>query len=165
MTIVKNRPVCLALMALGWLWVGIAFIGVAIPGIPTTGPIILAAFLFSKSSERFDHWLVTNRVFGSIVRDWRTGEGFTTKVKTGAVVTIVLSFGITTWFFFTSGYMRGLMWALAAGIAIFVVTRPTKPATCAEIPSPLQGGQIRQSRIRGACEPASPVFQPGTDPT
>ena len=24
------------------------------------------------------------------------------------------------------------------------------------------GGQIRRSRIRGACEPASPVFQPGT---
>ena len=27
------------------------------------------------------------------------------------------------------------------------------------------GGQIRRSRIRGACEPASPVFQRGTDPT
>ncbi|KAA3640776.1 MAG: DUF454 domain-containing protein [Armatimonadetes bacterium] len=126
-TIVKNRPVCIALMALGWLWVGIAFIGVAVPGIPTTGPIILAAFLFSKSSERFDRWLVTNRFFGSIVRDWRAGEGFTARVKLGAVITIALSFGFTTWFFLTAGYARGLMWALAVGIAVFIVTRPTKP--------------------------------------
>lgn len=127
-TIVKHRPVRLVLMALGWLWVGIAFIGVAIPGIPTTGPIILAAFLFSKSSERFDHWLVKNRIFGSIVRDWRGGEGFTVKVKFGAVVAIVLSFGLTTLFFLTTGYMRAFMWTLAAVIAVFIVTRPTKHA-------------------------------------
>ncbi len=127
-TIVKNRPVRLALMALGWLWVGIAFIGVAVPGVPTTGPIILAAFLFSKSSERFDHWLVTNRIFGSIVRDWRAGEGFTARAKIGAVIAIVVSFGITTGFFLTASYMRGLMWALAAVIAVYIVTRPTKPA-------------------------------------
>jgi len=127
-TVVKNRPLRLVLMALGWLWVGIAFVGVVIPGIPTTGPIILAAFLFSKSSEKFDHWLVTNRFFGGIVSDWRAGEGFTVKAKAFALVAIVFSFGITTWFFLTAGYMRAILWATACGVAIFIVTRPTKQA-------------------------------------
>lgn len=129
MTIIKNRSIRLLIMALGWLWVGIAFVGVAIPGIPTTGPIILAAFLFSKSSSRFDNWLVKNRLFGSIVRDWRAGEGFTTKVKIGAVITIALSFGFSTLFFLNSGYARIIMWSIALAVAVFVVTRPTKPAT------------------------------------
>ena len=125
-TVVKNRPLRVVLMALGWLWVGIAFLGVFIPVLPTTGPIILAAFLFSKSSERFDHWLVSNRFFGGIVRDWRGGEGFTVKAKMVAVIAIIASFGITTYFVLTGTYVRLGMWALAAVIATYVVTRPTK---------------------------------------
>ena len=125
-TVVKNRPLRLVLMALGWLWVGIAFLGVFIPVLPTTGPIILAAFLFSKSSERFDHWLVSNRFFGGIVKDWRSGEGFTVRAKVVAVTAIIVSFAITTTFVLTGPYVRIGMWLLAAAIATYVVTRPTK---------------------------------------
>jgi hypothetical protein len=113
-------------MALGWLWVGIAFIGVVLPGIPTTGPILLAAFFFSKSSDRFDHWLVSNRYFGGIVRDWRAGNGFTVRAKVIAVIAILISFTITTVWFVTDPYARLVMWLLAAAIASYVITRPTK---------------------------------------
>jgi len=128
-TVVKNRPLRLILMALGWLWVGIAFLGVFIPVLPTTGPILLAAFLFSKSSERFDHWLISNRLFGGIVRDWRTGEGFTIRAKAIAVTAIIASFSMTTFFVLTGTYVRIGMWLLAAAIATYVVTRPTKRET------------------------------------
>ena len=126
MTVVKNRVLRSILLALGWLWVGIAFVGVIVPVIPTTGPIILAAFLFSKSSDRFDTWLVENRYFGSIVRDWRAGKGFTVRAKIVAVTAIVLSFGLTTTLVLTSPIARVLMWVLATSIATYVVTRPTK---------------------------------------
>jgi hypothetical protein len=133
-TVVKNRPLRIALMALGWLWVGIGFVGVVVPVIPTTGPIILAAFLFSKSSERFDDWLISNRFFGSIVRDWRAGAGFTVRAKVGAMVAILVSFGLTTILFLSSPYARAAMWILAIAIAIYVVTRPTKRS----VPEPIQ---------------------------
>lgn len=124
--VVKNPVLRVVLMALGWLWVAIAFIGVAIPGIPTTGPILLAAFFFSKSSDRFDRWLVSNRFFGGIVRDWRAGTGFTVRAKAIAVAAIIFSFGITTMWFITAPYARYAMWLLAAAIAAYVITRPTK---------------------------------------
>lgn len=122
-------------MGLGWLWVAIAFVGVVLPGLPTTGPILLAAFFFSKSSERFDRWLVTNRFFGGIVRDWRAGVGFTVKAKTIAVAAIVISFSITTIWFVTNPYARLGMWLLAAAIATYVVTRPTKSVEVAPKPA------------------------------
>jgi hypothetical protein len=125
-TVVKNPVLRVVLIALGWLWVAIAFIGVVVPVLPTTGPILLAAFLFSRSSERFDHWLLTNRFFGGIVRDWRSGIGFTVRAKTTAVGAIVLSFGITTIWFVTAPYARFAMWLLAIAIATYIVTRPTK---------------------------------------
>ena len=124
--VVKNPILRGVLMVLGWLWVGIAFIGVVLPGIPTTGPILLAAFFFSKSSDRFDNWLVSNRFFGGIVRDWRAGNGFTVRAKTIAVIAIFVSFTITTVWFITDPYARLAMWLLAVAIASYVITRPTK---------------------------------------
>lgn len=128
MAVVKNRALRVVLLVLGFVFVGLAFVGIAVPGLPTTGPVLLAAFLFSKSSERFDNWLVTNRLFGTIVQDWRAGRGFSVRGKVIAVVAIVISFGITTIFFVDSIYLRVALWLLAIGIATYVVTRPTKRA-------------------------------------
>lgn len=128
MAVVKNRALRVVLLVLGFAFIGIAFIGIAIPGLPTTGPVLLAAFLFSKSSERFDNWLVTNRLFGTIVQDWRAGRGFSVRGKTIAVAAIVVSFGITTIFFVDNVYLRVALWMLGLGIAVYIVTRPTKRA-------------------------------------
>ena len=117
MAVVKNRALRVVLLVLGFTFLGIAFIGIAIPGLPTTGPVLLAAFLFSKSSERFDNWLVTNRLFGTIVQDWRAGRGFSVRGKAIAVAAIVVSFGITTIFFVDNIYARVTLWLLALGIA------------------------------------------------
>lgn len=137
MAVVRNRALRSVLLVLGWIWVGIAFIGIIAPIIPTTGPIILAAFLFSKSSERFDDWLVNNRLFGSIVRGWRGGEGFTVRAKFIAVTAIMVSFGITTVFALGSSpiAVRAGMWVLAFAIATYVVTRPTKARTVLTAPT------------------------------
>lgn len=126
MSVVKSRALRIVLASAGWLFVGIGFVGVFIPLIPSTGPVLLAAFLFSKSSERFDHWLETNRFFGGIVRDWRAGLGFTVRAKAIAVVAIVTSFAISTIWFLNGIYVRAAFWVLAAGIIAYVVTRPTK---------------------------------------
>ncbi len=126
MAVVKNRVLRLVLFVLGWLFLGIAFVGVVLPGIPTTGPVLLAGFLFSKSSERFDEWLVNNRYFGPIVQDWRARRGFTRRAKTIAIVAIAISFGVTTTFFIHAMWARASLWLLAAVIASYILTRPTK---------------------------------------
>lgn len=128
MAVVKNRALRVLLLGLGFAFLGLAFVGIAVPGLPTTGPVLLAAFLFSKSSERFDNWLVTNRLFGTIVQDWRAGRGFSVRGKTIAIVAIIISFGITTIFFVDNIYLRVALWLLAIGIAIYILTRPTKRA-------------------------------------
>jgi uncharacterized membrane protein YbaN (DUF454 family) len=126
MAVVKNRALRAILLALGFTFVAVAFVGVVVPGLPTTGPVLLAAFLFSKSSKRFDNWLVTNRLFGTIVEDWRAGRGFSVRGKVIAVAAIALSFGITTVFFVDNVYWRIGLWLLAASIAFYVISRPTK---------------------------------------
>jgi uncharacterized protein len=132
MSVVKSRALRVLLAGIGWFFVGLAFVGVFLPIIPTTGPVILAAFLFSKSSDRFDHWLVNNRFFGTIVADWREGNGFTIRAKFIAVAAIVASFTITTVWVLNGVYVRAAFWMLAAAISLYVVSRPTKVAASAQ---------------------------------
>ncbi len=141
MAVVRNRALRILLLGLAWFWIGVAFAGVVLPIIPTTGPVLLAAFLFSLSSERFDTWIVTNRYFGSIVRDWRAGVGFTVRAKTVAVAAIALSFAFTTFFALTDAslWIRASMWTLALAIATYVVTRPTKRVPATEGVGALEG--------------------------
>lgn len=55
----------LACAAFGVTFVTIGFIGIFIPGLPTTGPLIAASFFLAKSHPRLERLLIFNRVFSS----------------------------------------------------------------------------------------------------
>ena len=129
MAVAKNPVVRVIFLVLGILSLSVAFVGAFLPLIPTTGPVILAAFFFARSSERFDHWLETNALFGGIVRDWRAGVGFSVRGKTVAVAAIATTFTISILFATDSLPVRLLLILLGLSIATFVVTRPTKRFT------------------------------------
>jgi len=124
---VSKNPIARGIyLVLGVLSLSIAFVGAFLPLIPTTGPVILAAFFFARSSERFDHWLESNALFGGIVRDWRAGAGFSVRGKTIAVAAIVTTFTISVVYATDSMPLRVLLILLGVSIATYVVTRPTK---------------------------------------
>ncbi|MFC6669133.1 YbaN family protein [Marinobacterium aestuariivivens] len=54
----------------GMLALLLGAIGVVLPLLPTTPFVILAAFCFSRSSERLHRWLLNQRLFGPLIRDW-----------------------------------------------------------------------------------------------
>ena len=45
--------------------------GIPLPLLPTTPFLILAAYCFSKSSQRLHDWLLEHPRFGPPIRDWR----------------------------------------------------------------------------------------------
>lgn len=120
-------------MALGLIFVGIGFVGAFVPLIPTTGPVLLAAFLFSVSSVRFDLWLTNHRIFGPVVRDWRAGRGFTMRLKMTAVVAIAVTFTITVGFAIDHTVIQVSLIGLAIGLVIYILQLPTKPREPATI--------------------------------
>lgn len=124
----KRKTTRILLAGLGFASLGIAIIGVVLPGIPTTGPVLLAAYFFSRSSERFDRWLLEHRLFGPVVRDWRAGRGFTIRAKAISVLAIAGTFSITIGFAVSNlGARIGLI-LLAMAISGYILSLPTKAA-------------------------------------
>ena len=126
MTIAKSRTLRSVYLVLGIFFLGMAFIGIAIPLIPTVGPVLLAAYFFSKSSARFDKWLVENRLFGGIVRDWRAGLGFTIRAKSIAIGAIIVTFTISIVFVIDITIIRVGLIALALSLVVYIAQLPTK---------------------------------------
>ena len=66
---------------LGLLSMIVGLIGIPVPGLPTTPPMILAAACFAKSNQRFYDWIINNRMFGEHVKNYREGNGIPKKSK------------------------------------------------------------------------------------
>jgi uncharacterized protein len=106
----------------------IGIVGVWLPLIPTTGPVLLAAWCFARSSERFDQWMLNHRIFGPIVRDWRSGAGFTGRAKVIAVIALAATFTVSIWFVRDNLAVAIGLAVLGVALAVFIVSRPTKPS-------------------------------------
>jgi len=65
-----NPVVRLIWVVFGSVFVVFAGIGVLLPGWPTTSWLVAAAYCYGRSSQRLFRWLLTNRVFGSILLNY-----------------------------------------------------------------------------------------------
>ena len=59
------------LLALGWICVSLGFIGIFVPGLPTTIFLIIALWAFTKSSKTLRLWLLNHKRFGPILHNWQ----------------------------------------------------------------------------------------------
>ena len=85
-----------------WILIGVASlglgtIGIFLPLLPTVPFYLLAAFAFSKSSERMHNWLLDHNIFGPHIRDWyerrvikRRSKYMALTAMTGSVILALL---------------------------------------------------------------------------
>lgn len=78
-------------IGLGLFFVGCAYIGVLLPGVPTTFFVILAAWAFSKSSEKFNKWLHEHHLFGKYLTNWETKKVYPTRGRWAMVGVMCVS--------------------------------------------------------------------------
>lgn len=98
-------------VGLGFGCVGLALLGLAVPGLPTTPFVLLASFFFVRSSPRLHRWLLRSRVFGPFLRDWHERRGVRRSVKFTAVGMILVVIP-------GSVYLGQLSWPLIALVCV-----------------------------------------------
>jgi uncharacterized protein len=82
---------------LGVILIGIAYIGLIMPGIPWSTPTVAAAYCFAKSNDRMHKWLYSHKIFGPFLLGWQEKRIFPTKAKYLMLITMASSLAIM-WF-------------------------------------------------------------------
>jgi uncharacterized membrane protein YbaN (DUF454 family) len=83
---------------LGLFFLALAIIGVLLPGLPTTPFLILAAWFFARSSEKWHRRLLDNELFGPLLRNWEQRRCISLRTKIVALVSMLVAGGASVTF-------------------------------------------------------------------
>lgn len=98
-------------------------VGIFLPLLPTTPFVLLAAFCFSRGSQRCETWLLQHPRFGPMVRDWRASRAVPLRAK--QLATLMMTLGSAwAWWAMPPG-IRWLPALLCAGVAAWLWSLPT----------------------------------------
>ena len=113
------------LLALGWSCVGLAFIGIFFPGIPTTPFLIVALWAFAQSSKKFHAWLLNHKRFGPILQNWESHRVVPRKAK---ILMVIFQFFAVIMFHFSiqNIYLTGILAITLIIVARWVLTFPSE---------------------------------------
>ena len=78
--------------------------------------ILLAAYCYSKSSERFHTWLLNNSWCGEYIRNYKSGKGITVRQKISTIAMLWLSISFSMWYVSGAIWFNLLMLAIASGV-------------------------------------------------
>ncbi len=79
-------------LVLGFLGLILAVIGTILPVMPTVPFLLLAAFGFSRGSEKFDNWFKSTRIYKNNLADYASGQGMTKWAKIRVMISLSFLF-------------------------------------------------------------------------
>lgn len=119
-------------LALGLLNVGLGALGIFLPLLPTTPFLLLAAFLFARSSQRWYQWLLDHPHLGPYVHAFRNRAGLTRKqkIRIGASFTTLMAISLYV------SPLPAIQWAMVAAwcfwtVVLIKMKTATAPAVAA----------------------------------
>lgn len=131
-------------MVAGGLALVLAAIGVVLPLLPTTPFVILAAFCFSRSSEPLHQWLLNQRLFGPLLRDWEAYGVISLRIKLLSTSMMLLLISYPLVFRDFDWRLKVLAGVSVLGALCYIWSRPSVPADAtrksAAIPAPRPEG-------------------------
>ena len=113
------------LISLGWLCVSLGFIGIFVPGIPTTIFLIIALWAFTKSSKKLRYWLLHHKRFGPILNNWQEHKVVPRRAK--ILMVLLMSLAVVLFYYSLQNlYLTIGLIIILVLVAIYVISLPSK---------------------------------------
>ena len=109
-----TSPQKLILIIIGFLFMGVAYIGIIVPGLPTTPFLLISAGCFIRSSDRLYKSLLNNKIFGKYISDWYEKKGMTLKSKISAITMMLIMITVSVVFLINNLHIK--IAVIAAGL-------------------------------------------------
>ena len=115
----------IVLLALGGICVSLGFIGIFVPGLPTTIFLIIALWAFTKSSKKLRFWLLNHKRFGPILRNWQEHKVVPLRAKILMVILQILVV-IMVQYTFNNLFATVALMVVLILVAGYVISLPSK---------------------------------------
>jgi uncharacterized membrane protein YbaN (DUF454 family) len=128
-----RKTVRYSMMALGLVCTVLGIIGIILPVMPGTVFLLIAAWAFSRSSERLHLWLYYHPRFGQTIRDWHLHRVIPVRGKLLAITMMAMSFAYVAVSQSPNWLVPALVGATLLPVAIWIATRPSGDYSASEI--------------------------------
>ena len=119
--ILSNNTYRYLLIIAGTLFLGFGIIGIIIPILPTTPFLLLAAACYARGSTRFYTWLMSNRWFGTYIKNYREGKGIPLLFKLITIALLWLTILGSIYFILSIIWIELVLLLIAAGVSIHII--------------------------------------------
>lgn len=116
----KNTAVRTVLAFLGLICAALGIIGIFVPVLPTTPLLLLAAFLFARSSQRLNNWLASTKAYQNYVLPFRENRGIERIVKIRILVVSYAVMLASAFFVRNVETWNVVVWAILGCVAVFL---------------------------------------------
>lgn len=111
-----NRVIRYLMLVGAWTACVVGCIGVFVPVLPTTPLLLLATFLFAKSSPRCHAWIVSTKVYRTYVAAFKEAGGIPLSAKARILTVSLALMGLSAWV-----VQKPLVWAILGCVTLFLL--------------------------------------------
>jgi uncharacterized protein len=109
----------------GFVSLGLGIIGALLPIMPTTPFVIVAAACFARSSARFYNKVMSHRLFGPLIYEWRERRTIPRRAKALAIALIITTFTLSIVLFVPTDVGKVVMAAVGASVVVWLLRVPS----------------------------------------
>ena len=121
----SNRAVKMLLTVSGTLSLFLGIVGIFLPILPTTPFLLLAAFCYAKSSEKFYYMLLNNRYLGNYIKNYREQKAVPMKIKISSISLLWITILISAFCFIENNIIRGVLILIASAVTFHISSLKT----------------------------------------
>jgi uncharacterized protein len=113
-------------LVIGTISLGLGFIGIFLPVLPTTPFVLLALYLFSKGHPDKVKEVMNHPRFKPFIEDYFNDDGIPLRAKVKALIVLWVSILFSILFFIQSLYLRLIVLTSASLVTLYILNQKTK---------------------------------------
>lgn len=110
---------------IGSLALGLGLLGMFLPLLPTTPFLLLSAAMYFKGSERLYNWLLSRKIIGEYIRQFRETKAIPLHAKIISVTMIWLTILYCIFFVLDKIYLQILLFVIALSVSVHILRYKT----------------------------------------
>ena len=113
-------------VAIGYLCVVLGVLGIFLQVLPTTPFLLLASYLFYRSSPKAQQWLLGHKYLGPYITDFQIHKSISLRVKVYSISMLWITILLSAFVVLDNWWLRIMLIAIATAVTIHILSFKTK---------------------------------------